>query len=187
MDTNEEITDGEETTTEETEENNNEDFSEDGEQTNWKAEALKLQGINKRLKTKIDKFKEEPTQKQTKKTDDFDYGQKAYLVANGVKGTEEMELAKTYMRETGKSLDEVLESKHFMSELKDLRDTKQAQNAMPTKSGRSSMSTSDSVDYWIAKGELPPTDNPQLRREVVNARIKQEQSTSRFSDTPVVR
>jgi len=47
---------------------------------------------------------------------------------------------------------------------------------------RSGQSSKDSVDYWLAKGELPPNtpENTKLRRDVVNAKYVQETSGSKF-------
>jgi hypothetical protein len=128
----------------------------------------------------------EPSSK-TIPSSELDYGQKAFLLANGVKGSDEVELVKTIMSNTGKSLDDVVESKYFQSELKEMREARAVVDATPTGTKRSAQMASDSVDYWIAKGELPPADQRELRQKVVNARIKTEQSKSQFTDNPIVK
>ena len=135
------------------------------EETDWKAEALKYKAILDRNKNK-----KSPEQKTTK-SNDLDYGQKAFLVANGVKEADEMKLVKGVMQETGKNLEDVLSSKYFQAELKEMRDLKASSNAIPN-GKRSGTASQDSVDYWLAKGELPPAHDVELRRKVVNARIK---------------
>lgn len=117
---------------------------------------------------------------RSSKASELDYGQKAFLVANGVKGADETKLVQEIMSATGKSLEDVLETKYFQSELKELRETRASANAMPNGTKRSSNSSKDSVDYWIAKGELPPADQVDLRRKVVNERIAKERSKSVF-------
>lgn len=142
-----------------------------------------LKRVNKELGLEP---KEEPKKETSAQKGELDYGQKAFLVANGIKGKEELALVQEVMEESGKSLEDVLESKYFQSELKELRDDKATAKATPTGTQRSKTSARDSVDYWLAKGELPPTDNQELRRKVVNARIAQEKSANRFSDNAVV-
>ncbi|MFA6897241.1 MAG: hypothetical protein WCQ96_03075 [Patescibacteria group bacterium] len=154
----------------------------DSDTTDWKAEALRLKGINKRYETKLAKTKETKTEVKPKSNEsgEMDYGQKAFLAANGVKGSDEITLVKDFMQNTGKSLDDVLDSKYFQSELKELRDEKATKAAMPTGKNRSGQVTSDSVEYWLAKGELPPVDQRELRIKVVNARIAKEKNKGMF-------
>jgi len=87
--------------------------------TDWKAEALKAQGIAKRLKTKLDKSKEEKSEVEAKKasveekekTDKTDLALEAYLIANGIKEPEERELFNERLSATGKTPKEVIENK----------------------------------------------------------------------------
>lgn len=129
--------------------------------------------------------KEEKTETKSNKSEDFDYAQKAYLVANGIKGKKEQELVQEFIRNTGKSLDDVVESKFFQAELKELREADASANAVPKGSKRSASSPRDSVDYWLAKDELPENtpENMELRRQVVNARYKRETSGSKFASS----
>ena len=123
--------------------------------------------------------------KTSKKSDDLDYGEKAFLIANGIKESDEMDLVQEVMKSTGKSLDEVVGSRFFQAELKEMRDDKATADATPKGSKRGNNSASNTVEYWIAKGELPPKDQRELRQKVVNARIKADSSKSQFTDTPV--
>ena len=143
------------------------------EQTDWKAEALKYKAILDRNKNK------KPTEHKVNKSNDLDYGQKAFLVANGVKEADEMKLVKGVMQETGKTLEDVLSSKYFQAELKEMRELKASSNAIPN-GKRSGTASQDSVDYWLAKGELPPAHEVELRRKVVNARIKKNDAKGVF-------
>lgn len=108
------------------------------------------------------------------KSDDFGYGEKAFLVANNIKEASEMELVKNIIQETGKTLEQVLDSKYFQAELKEMRELKATEGATPKSSKRAGQSAQDSVEYWLAKGELPPVSEVDLRRKVVNARIDKE-------------
>jgi len=155
-------------------EDNSGDNDTQSDNTDWKAEALKYKAI-------LDRNKNKPrTEPKTKNSGELGYDQKAYLLVNGIKGSDEMKLVQDVMRNTGKDLDAVIESKYFKSELEEMRALRETANANPTGTKRSGQSSADSVDYWIAKGELPPASNPELRRQVVNARLKKSDSGSPF-------
>ena len=169
---------------------------EDEDDIDWKALAQKNQGIAKRNQTKLKKLKlkveedkkAKPEVKKSEsknKEESFDYAEKSYLLTNDVKKTE-FSLVRKIMDSTGKTLDEVLESKYFRAEQKELREAKESADAVPTGTKRASQSHKDKVDHWLAKGELPPADQPKLRREYVNAKAKAETNGSRFADRSVI-
>lgn len=112
------------------------------------------------------------------------YDHKAYLNANGIKGKDEYELVKEYVANTGKDLEEVVESKHFQNELLELRQIKDSKLASNAASGntRGGQSAKDTVDYWLNKGPdvLPPAYMTELRRQVVAARVKKSSNQSPF-------
>lgn len=140
----------------------------------WKAEALKLRAILDRNK---ESNKELKNKSLKNKSDDLDYGQKAFLVANGIKGEDEIKLAKQYMSETGKTLEQVLDSKFFKSDLEEMRELSKTRNATP-ESRRSGTVPTDSVDYWMTK---PIEEVPQeMRIKVVNKRLEQSNSKGVF-------
>lgn len=109
-----------------------------------------------------------------------DLVEKTFLIANGIKTADEIALARKIAKETGKDVESLLESTYFQTELKDFRDKKATDNATPTGNNRSNNSSVDTVEYWIAKGELPPKSEVKLRQDVVNARIKKESSGGVF-------
>jgi hypothetical protein len=169
------------------------ELNEQDDRIDWKAEALKAQGIAKRNKTKFDKatgtigeLKAQLAKNPLKpgEKQGFDYAEKAYLLANGLK-SDEFAVIEEAMKSTGKSIDDVLGSKWFQNDLKERREVAASKAALPDGSGRSGQTTRDTVDYWLAKGELPPADQVELRRKVVNAKIKAAQK-SHFTDHPVV-
>ncbi len=120
---------------------------------------------------------EKKESKPSQKSDGLDYGEKAFLVANGIKGQAEMNFVQEVMRETGKNLEQVLESKFFKAELEERREL--AKTAEATPSGkRSGDSTVNSVEYWLTK---PIEEVPQnMRTEVVNAKINQSKNKGVF-------
>lgn len=164
-------------------EEKDDDSTEDSNNTERKPESLEdrkarlerqLSQTNKKLG--IDS---KPEKKPSKKSDGLDYGQKAYLVANGIKGESETKLVQEIMSDTGKTLEQVLDSRFFQAELKEMRELQSASEATP-KGKRSNGTGQDSVEYWLAKGELPPASEVQLRRDVVNARLKKTTTKAPF-------
>lgn len=149
----------------------------DGEPTvDWKAKAEELQGRLKRAETKLSKTPKVEAGKPST-SDGLDYGMKALLRAEGIKAEAETKLVQEFMRETGKDLERVLESKHFKAELEELRELARTAEATPT-GKRSGGSTQDSVEYWLNKDleDVPK----EMRVQVVNAKMKQESSKGVF-------
>lgn len=162
-----------------------EEETSDEPQKDWKAEAEKLAGINKRLKSKLDKYKEtpsEPNKPSETKSDGLDYGQKAFLISNGIK-KEEFEFVQSELQNSGKTLEELLDNNYFKQQLEDNREFAKTKEATPDNTNRTGESPKTAVDYWVNKGELPPNtpENQQLRREVVNKRIDLETNGSKFA------
>jgi hypothetical protein len=164
--------------------------------TDYKELATKFQGMAKRFQTKIKKLAEEaekpkPETKEkpaevVEKKEGLDRIDRAVLRTEKIVSEDEVKLVEDIMKETGKSVEQVLESKYFITELKELRDAKTTSDAVPKGINRSTQSARDSVDYWVAKGELPPRDQVELRRKVVEAKMQMEKSKSQFSDNPIV-
>lgn len=156
--------------------------------TDWKAIALKTQGMAKRFKTKIDKLVAKPVVEADPpaKKETLDKLDRLLLRTEKIIEPEEIKLVEEYKISTGRDIDSILTNKHFLAELKDIRDFRNSKEAIPSGSGRSGNSARDSVEYWMAKGELPPKDQFELRRQVVNGRIKREKNKSIFTDTPIV-
>jgi len=176
--TNEEVVSTEDTNNQEGVESTETEETQTEDTTDWQARARELEGRLKRAEKKLSRNDNDSTAKAPSKTGDFDLAQKAYLVANGVKGNDEMKLVKEIMSNTGKSLDSVLESKYFTAELNEMRELRKSQDAIPNSSKRTSQSGKDTVDYWLAKGEMPP--DRELQSKVVKAKIAANSSNFRF-------
>lgn len=161
--------------------------------TDWKAQAeanLELAkrnaGIAQRNKTRLQKLKEnaQPADKKDDKGNaapqTSDLGEKAYLMASGIKGADEIDFVQKMKKETGKDIESLLGTTYFQTEFKEFKEKRDTANAVPQASKRSNNSSVDTVEYWIAKGEMPPENQPELRRAVVNARMKKEESKGQF-------
>ena len=176
---------------------------EEGEEdnTDWKALAQKNQGIAKRYQTKLAKLKEaaeeqkkaeeaekaKPSEPKPKsKKEGFDYAEKAYLKVSKIT-PDEYPLVQDWLENSNcKDIEEVMENSRFQNELIALREQKASVDAVPKGTKRSAQSSRDKVDYWLAKGEMPPADQINLRREYVNAKLKRETDKSKFTDQPIV-
>jgi len=150
----------------------------------------KSEGELKEIKAKPELEKKPEGKKDLVKSGELDYSQLAFLAAKGVEADDELELAREVIVESGKELKEVLKTNYFQARLKELRDAKAAQAAMPLSSGRGNAPARDSLDYALAKyeqkGELPPRDQVELRRKVINARLEKETNKNKFSSDPLV-
>lgn len=146
------------------------------------AKLARLKRQTAQLEKKLG-LEEKPESKS--KSGDLDYGQKAFLKSYGVAGSDELQLVREYLS-NGKSLDDLPNNKYFQNDLSELRDARLVRQAVPSGTARANNNPRDSVEYWIAKGEMPPADQTQLARDVLNARIKRETSNAKFTDNPIV-
>lgn len=163
----------------------------ESDQTDWKAKALELQGIAKRRATQLAKAKEKlnakpapeapPQDKRAeRKSDELDYAHLAFHNSKSdslkVETEEEIEFTKQQMKETGKSLQGLLNSRYFQTEYKAFKESKVVNNAVPNPTGRTNQpSASRSVEYWMNRGDELPEDtyeNKQLILDIVNARYQ---------------
>jgi uncharacterized membrane protein YgaE (UPF0421/DUF939 family) len=151
--------------------------------TDWKQKHDELAARLKRAETKLTKTKIE--KEVEKKSQGLDRMDRAILRVEKITAEDEVSLVEDLMKETGKSLEQVLESKFFQHELKELRDARATKEATPSASKRAGQSPRSEVDYWLAKGELPPADQPELRREYVNKKMAKASNVNRFTDDPV--
>lgn len=134
-----------------------------------------LDQTNKKLGIETPK----PETKSSKKSNDFDYGEKAYLsAAHGIKGTAEFDFVKKEMKESGfKDLDALLGNPYFKSRLEEYRAISKTAEATPT-GKRSGGVPTDTVEYWAAKPiEEVPAD---MRAKVVNFKLAKENTKGMF-------
>lgn len=139
-------------------------------------EELKyFEGRAKRLRKELGIKDPEPEKKVINKSDELDWGQKAYLKASGVDPSEFTFFQNT-MKDTGKDIDTLLNAKWFQAELKDMRDKKTIMEATPTSRPKQGENTKSKVDYWVERPGLP--EDRMLAREVVEARYQREKNRS---------
>lgn len=163
----------------------------------WATEGPKYKGIAQRRTTALKKAKEhiakpaapiipKPADPAPKKGD-LDYGQKAFLNSLGFKDAEDQKYVQQTMKDTGKSLEEVIAVPFVAAELKRLGEERATKAAIPAADGgRQGAPARNEVDYWLNADKLPPVDQVELRRKVVKAKIAKEKSAGQFTQTPVV-
>ena len=176
--------------------------------TNWKEiaeaqnkSAKQYEGLAKRNHTDLKKLKEDPRLKEEvkptpkpdtkpEKKDGFDRTDKAFLLANGIKASEYDFVLERQGKHLFETLDALVESDVFQSELKSHREEQTSKDGIPKGNKRATPTSVDQVDHWINKEDdkgnpVLPKDR-ELAKKVVEARIKSEKSKSKFTDNPVV-
>ena len=143
----------------------------------WEAKAKEYEGRLKRAETKLKKSSEKPAESKPSTSNGLDYGMKALLRAEGIKGESETKLVEQFMQETGKTLEQVIDSKFFKAELEEMRELAKTEDANP-KGKRTGTTALDSVEYWLGKPfeEVPK----EMRAKVVNAKQKASQGNGVF-------
>ncbi len=164
------------------------------------ARKARLQGSLKRMVKDLEDMGEDATSflnpkvekqsRSSKKSNDLDYGEKAFLVSNGIK-VNEISFAQDLMKKTGLTLDEFVVDDYAQAKLKGYRENQTAAQAVPSGTKRSSTQTKDSVDYHLEKyesGSMQLSEMPfDMRAKVLTAKLKKEESASQFNFTPTIR
>lgn len=122
---------------------------------------------------------------KTEQSSELDYAKKAYLRTEGIESSE-FDFIQEQMDESGiNDIEKLLQNNYFKSELKARRADAEILKATPPGSRRTSgTSAKMTVDYWVAKGELPPNEAQyqKLRQDVVNANVAKEKSPTNFAN-----
>lgn len=119
-----------------------------------------------------------PTEKtNSKKSDDFDYGEKAFLATKGIKD-DEMAFVRKELKSSGESLDTLLNNDYFKGRLETYRETVRTENANPKGKRDGGGAPVDSVEFWATK---PIEEVPQeMRAKVVNFKLQKEREGGVF-------
>lgn len=163
----EEVAEDEATNQSETSQEEDRDWK--AEAKKWRAEAFKLKNEGKPHKANAEK--------KESKSEDFDYGEYAFLAQKGIESDDEIAFVKERMKDSGKSLRDTLNASWFKAELAERQALSKTADATPKGTSAKGTAT-DSVDYWMAK---PISEVPQeMRAKVVNAKLDREKSTGVF-------
>lgn len=155
-------------------------------QETTEAKLAKHKGIVARLEKKLGLNSEEKSKSESpapSKSSDFGLTEKTFLKASDIK-TDEYGLVKEWIANTGKAIDDVVENKYFLQELKDFREAKSSKEAIPTGTKRSSSASTNTSDYWYNKystGSVKADEIPnEYRQAVFNKRLANEKSVNPF-------
>ena len=149
--------------------------------------AKKAEGFEKKDGQWIKKEKKEEPKVDDKKAEKskLDFGEKAFLKAYGIEGSEALDFIASMRERTGDELDILVNDEIVTAKLKAFKDASAAKDAIPSKTNRSNQSDAkENVDYWIKKGELPK--DTELRKKVVNAKLDIEKSANSAPTAAVV-
>ena len=167
----------------------------DEDTTDWKERAKKLEekaiaqrARTKELKAQLSTFQKAVLPGKEPKINDNkpDYAKLAYLRAEGV-SQEDHSFLLDEANNTGKELTDLLNFNYIKEELKNRKEAREAKGALPTSSKRSSPASRDTVEYHLAKQTpLKEIQDVDLRRKVLQAKLKANQNSSKFSGASVV-
>lgn len=137
----------------------------------------------KKLSKKLGKETELPKATEVKgKSEDLDYGQKAFLRSYDIKGADELMLVKQF-QDRGFDLDSIVTDDVFTAKLGNLREARATALATPKGTKRSSSSSGDTdFDRALSKfrdsGDLP--DNFEMKAKVLNHAAQNDSSVNPF-------
>ena len=179
--------------------------------TDWQAEHKKvvekvirtrernkmIRDENKTLKSELEIFKKASQgvppqdQKDSKKSDEIDFGKLSLhnFKDNTVKVVhdDDIEYLKGWMKDSGKSQDEILNLQSFQAEMRARQEARTVVNAMPSTTRRSGEQGNQlEVEYtkYLQTGRLP--QDLEMRIAVVNKRQQREQMANSMTSQPVV-
>lgn len=168
------FTNNDEMSTEDTHES-----EESKEDVDWDAKyKSEFNGRLKRIETKLKKAFENPSTKPSS-SDGLDFGQRAYLTTKGVSETE-MDFVFEESKKAGQPINVLLQNEYFLAKLDKMRNEVRTEEATPSSATRTGQANSNDVEYWIAKGEMPPENQVELRRAYVNAKYERDQNKGKF-------
>ena len=157
------------------------------ESTKLKKEAEAVESSNKDLKAEA----ETETPKKEEQSDEPDYKDKIdklTLKTEGVTHSDDVKIVTDEAKRLDLPVEEVLGMEHIKSKLGEAKTQREAEAGMPDSSGKTSGGNKSSVDYWVNKTDKngmyknPPGNDVEFNNKVIDARIKQKQDGSKFSD-----
>lgn len=153
-----------------------------------KEELGNLKRDHKKLLKETEKKENVEVTESSDKSDELNEGQIALLSVKGYSDSADIAYIQGEMKDSGKSLTEVVEMKYVKEALEDLKKARETQDAGDVTSKRSHSSARDTVEYHVAKKTpLYDISDVELRRKVVKSKIDAEKNVSKFATNPVIR
>lgn len=153
-----------------------------------KAENQKIRAEKAEAEAKKPKEKKEETEtpKNDEQSNEPDYAKLAFLEGKGVKHPDDQKIIQDEAQRLKLPLTDILGMEHIKAKLKDSQDQREAEDGMPDGKGTKVGTNKTSVDYWKDKknkdGSYATPDDLELAEKVIEARVKTEESGSKFSD-----
>ena len=135
--------------------------------------GIKLRNFKKLAKELEIDLPKPKVELQTDKPKGFDRADKAYLRVEGVPVEDFDFVYKAHVLAGNTELEETLADEFVQTNLKSRKESRVAKSALPQSTRGGEGNSQQSVDYWLAKGVLPPKDlGEKLRRDYVNEKAK---------------
>lgn len=151
---------------------------------NYKVRAEKAEAEAKKLKASQQPL-EKPTPKNDEKSNEPDYAKLAFLETKGVTHPDDQKIIQDEAKRLNLPLTDILGMEHIKSKLKESKSQREAEDGMPSGSGKGSGGVAkNSVEYWVNRknpdGTYQTPEDTELAGKVIAARIKSEESKSMF-------
>lgn len=141
-----------------------------------------LKRENKDLKKPKDTETPEKTEQQSNEPD---YARLAFLQSQQVVHPDDQKIVLDEAARLKLPLTDVLQMEHIKSRLTAQNDTRVAQAGMPSGKGRTGGMNKGEVDYYLAHPDETPEDL-ELHNKVIDARVKQIETDSKFAKVPFI-
>lgn len=152
-----------------------------------KAEGFEYNEDSKQWVKKEVKEQAQPIQgmkPEAQKSNEPDYARLAFLEQRKVTHPDDQRIVIEEAARLNLPLTDILSMEHIKGKLKDANDQREAESGVPRGTARRSGATKDSLEYWLAKDPNEPGSTPddlELANKVIEARIAQQEQTSKFS------
>ena len=180
-----EVSEVEETETNESEESEEAERPKETSENRKARLERQLKQVNKKLGIETE---EKPKPKvESKKSDEFDEGQLAYLLAKGIESDEDINFTQSELKKHGGNLRELFGNEYFKSQMTARKEAKVTLDATPSNSRRTNSRPADAIEHHYAKYQKEGSDylktvDRETRLKIVNMRLKKETVDNEFSE-----
>jgi len=153
--------------------------------TSYESQKVRAEKAERELKEFKSK-QEKPTPKNDEpQSNEPDYAKLAFLETKGLTHPDDQKIVQDEAKRLNLPLTEILGMEHIKSKLSSAKSQREAEDGMPSGSGKGSSGVSkNTVDYWVNRknpdGTYQTPEDTELAGKVIAARIKSEESKSMF-------
>ena len=150
---------------------------------NQKIRAEKAERELKALKGKTMET-ETPKKEEEQKSNEPDYAKLAFLETKGVLHPDDQKMVQEEANRLKLPLTDILGMEHIKSKLKTAKTQREAEDGMPSGTGKPSGAAKNTVDYWVdrkkADGSYDTPEDLELAEQVIQKRMRKEINASKF-------